>query len=93
MSDEEQATGGAELEAAEEALPQSAKQRLAQNQSGLYTSDLSVNEFMLVRDAGFDPVIVGDLSTAREFDVGSPVYVQLLTAKELREKLGLKDGH
>jgi len=56
MSDEEQATGGAELEAAEEALPQSAKQRLAQNQSGLYTSDLSVNEFMLVRDAGFDPV-------------------------------------
>jgi len=47
----------------------------------------------LVRDAGFDPVIVGDLSTAREFDVGSPVYVQLLTAEELREKLGLKDGH
>ena len=47
----------------------------------------------LVRDAGFDPVIVGDLSTAREFDVGSPVYVQLLTAKELREKLGLKDSH
>lgn len=43
----------------------------------------------LVRDAGFDPVIVGDLSKAKEFDVGTPVYVQLLTAKELREKLGL----
>lgn len=47
----------------------------------------------LVRDAGFDPVIVGDLSTARKFDVNTPVYVQLLTAKELREKLGLKDAH
>ncbi len=46
----------------------------------------------LVRDAGFDPVVVGDLSTARKFDVGTPVYVQLLTAKELREKLGLKEG-
>jgi 8-hydroxy-5-deazaflavin:NADPH oxidoreductase len=46
----------------------------------------------LVRDAGFDPVIVGDLSTARKFDVGTPVYVQLLTAKELREKLGLDAG-
>lgn len=45
----------------------------------------------LVRDAGFDPVIVGDLSTARKFDVNTPVYVQLLTAKELRAKLGLKN--
>jgi 8-hydroxy-5-deazaflavin:NADPH oxidoreductase len=46
----------------------------------------------LVRDAGFAPVIVGNLSTAREFDVGTPVYVQLLTAKELREKLGIRGG-
>jgi hypothetical protein len=33
--------------------------------------------------------VVGPLSQARLFDVGSPVYVQLLTAKELREWLGL----
>jgi 8-hydroxy-5-deazaflavin:NADPH oxidoreductase len=44
----------------------------------------------LVRDAGFDPVIVGDLSQARRFDVGSPVYVKLLTAKELRAALDMK---
>jgi predicted dinucleotide-binding enzyme len=44
----------------------------------------------LVRDAGFDPVIVGDLSQARRFDVGSPVYVKLMTAKELRAALNMK---
>lgn len=43
----------------------------------------------LVREAGFEPVVVGPLSQARLFDVGSPVYVQLLTAQELRERLGL----
>src|SRR5215831_14482696 len=43
----------------------------------------------LVRDAGFDPVVVGDLSQARRFDVGTNVYVKLLTAKELKEALGL----
>jgi len=43
----------------------------------------------LVRDAGFDPVVVGDLSKARLFDVGTPVYVKLLTAKELKAAIGL----
>ena len=43
----------------------------------------------LVKDAGFEPVVVGPLSSARLFDVGSPVYTQLLTAKELRARLGL----
>lgn len=43
----------------------------------------------LVRDAGFDPVVVGNLSQARRFDVGSAVYVKLMTAKELRAALGL----
>lgn len=43
----------------------------------------------LVRDAGFDPVVVGDLSQARRFDVGSAVYVKLLTAPELRTALGM----
>ena len=44
----------------------------------------------LVRDAGFDPVVVGGLDRAREFDVGTKVYTRLLTAKQLREELGLK---
>lgn len=46
----------------------------------------------LVRDAGFAPVVVGDLSRAREFDVGTPVYVKLLTARQLRDALGLRGG-
>lgn len=43
----------------------------------------------LVVDAGFDPVIVGGLSRAREFDAGTPVYVKGLTARQLREALKL----
>jgi len=42
----------------------------------------------LVTDAGFDPVVVGGLARAREFDVGTPVYTRLLTAAELRKALG-----
>lgn len=44
----------------------------------------------LVRDAGFEPVVVGGLSRAREFDVGTAVYTRLLTAPQLRQALGLK---
>jgi predicted dinucleotide-binding enzyme len=43
----------------------------------------------LVEDAGFDPVVVGPLSRAREFDRGTPVYVKGLTARQLREALKL----
>ncbi|MBV8909699.1 MAG: NAD(P)-binding domain-containing protein [Gammaproteobacteria bacterium] len=43
----------------------------------------------LVRDAGFEPVVVGPLSRAREFDVGSAVYTRLMTAPQLRQALGL----
>ena len=43
----------------------------------------------LVSDAGFDPVPVGDLSRAREFDYGTPVYVRGMTAAELRKALRL----
>src|SRR5690606_29025314 len=46
----------------------------------------------LVVDAGFDPVVVGPLSRAREFDRGTPVYVRGMTAAELREALGLPAG-
>jgi predicted dinucleotide-binding enzyme len=44
----------------------------------------------LVRDAGFAPVVVGPLSTAREFDVGTEVYTRLLTGPQLRQALNLK---
>ncbi|MGH2876440.1 MAG: heavy metal-binding domain-containing protein, partial [Solirubrobacteraceae bacterium] len=39
-----------------EGIPASGVQRLEQNREGLYTSDLSVSEFLLVTEAGFDPV-------------------------------------
>ncbi len=44
----------------------------------------------LVRDAGFEPVVVGPLARAREFDVGTAVYTRLMTAAQLRGALGLK---
>ena len=44
----------------------------------------------LVRDAGFAPVVVGPLSKAREFDVGTAVYTRLMTEPQLRAALGLK---
>jgi len=44
----------------------------------------------LVRDAGFEPVVVGTLSRAKEFDVATPVYTRLLTASELRRELNLQ---
>jgi len=44
----------------------------------------------LVSDAGFDPVIVGDLSRARDFDYGTPVYVRSYSARQIRADLDLK---
>ena len=44
----------------------------------------------LVRDAGFAPVVVGPLSKAREFDVGTSVYTRLMTEPQLKQALGLK---
>jgi predicted dinucleotide-binding enzyme len=44
----------------------------------------------LVSDAGFDPVVVGDLARAREFDFGTEVYVRSYSAARIREVLGLK---
>ncbi len=44
----------------------------------------------LVRDAGFDPVLVGGLETARKFQQrGDPGYGQQVTAPALKQKLGL----
>ena len=43
----------------------------------------------LVQDAGFEPVVVGGLARAKEFDVGTPIFGKAVTAKELRTILGL----
>jgi len=45
----------------QEGLPEAARQRLEKMRGGdgqkpLFTSDLSINEFLLVKEAGFDPV-------------------------------------
>jgi len=41
----------------------------------------------LVRDAGFEPVVVGTLADARRFQHGEPGYGQPVTAAELKQKL------
>jgi len=41
----------------------------------------------LVRDAGFDPVVVGKLADARHFQRGAPGYGQAVSAGELKQKL------
>jgi len=43
----------------------------------------------LVQDAGFEPVVVGGLARAKEFDVGTPIFGKAVTARELRSILGL----
>jgi len=44
----------------------------------------------LVQDAGFEPVTVGPLARAKEFDAGTPAFGKALTAAELRRGLGIK---
>ena len=44
----------------------------------------------LVSDAGFEPVVVGGLATAKSFDPGTIVYPKTMTAREIREALKLK---
>ena len=39
-----------------EGVPEHGRERLAQLKGGFFTSDLSVNEFLLVKQAGFDPL-------------------------------------
>jgi 8-hydroxy-5-deazaflavin:NADPH oxidoreductase len=42
----------------------------------------------LVRDAGFDPVVVGTLAQTRRFDLGQPLASRQFTAAEMRKALG-----
>ncbi|WP_404366013.1 NADPH-dependent F420 reductase [Sphingomonas sp. MMS24-J45] len=46
----------------------------------------------LVRDAGFDPVVVGGLKRSIDLDPGSPIYGKSMTAERLRAELGLAAG-
>jgi uncharacterized protein YbjQ (UPF0145 family) len=39
-----------------EGVPESGRARLRQSKAGLFTSDLTVNEYLLVEDAGFEPL-------------------------------------
>lgn len=43
----------------------------------------------LVRDAGFDPVIVGPLARGKEFEPGAPIYNTGMSGREVRKMLGL----
>ena len=43
----------------------------------------------LVKEAGFEPVVVGPLARAKEFDADTPVFGKALTAAELRRGLGI----
>jgi predicted dinucleotide-binding enzyme len=44
----------------------------------------------LVRDAGFEPVIVGPLARAKDFDRGTSVWVTGMNAQQVREALGVR---
>jgi hypothetical protein len=39
-----------------------------------------------VRDAGFDPVIIGPLERAKDFAQGAPLYGLELPAQELQQR-------
>ena len=43
----------------------------------------------LVTDAGFEPVIVGNLAAGKSFDSSQPMFLKTLTARELRDTLKL----
>ena len=47
----------------------------------------------LVRDAGCEPVMVGDLAAATRFQRGGPGFRANTTAPELRRLLGLPEGN
>jgi uncharacterized protein YbjQ (UPF0145 family) len=62
-----------------EGVPEAGRARLEQNRAGLFTSDLSVNEFLLVRQAGFQPL---------GLVIGSSIYhigIQLASYRQNQE--------
>ncbi|HWH10833.1 MAG TPA: heavy metal-binding domain-containing protein [Solirubrobacteraceae bacterium] len=63
-----------------EGVPEAGRGRLEQSRKGLFTSDLSVNEFLVVGEAGFDPV---------GFVIGSSIYHVGLQAAGYRQSMEL----
>lgn len=43
----------------------------------------------LVQDAGFEPVVIGGLARAKDFDYGTPIFGKPMTAAEVRRTLGI----
>jgi uncharacterized protein YbjQ (UPF0145 family) len=69
-----------------EGVPEAGRERLAQNRQGLFTSDLSVNEFLLVKQAGFEPL---------GLVVGSSIYhigIQMAGWKKSQEMTVLSEA-
>jgi uncharacterized protein YbjQ (UPF0145 family) len=69
-----------------EGVPEAGRARLQQNRAGLFTSDLSVNEFLLVKEAGFEPL---------GLVVGSSIYhigIQLAGWKRSQEMTVLSEA-
>ena len=60
----------------------------SRSRSAATTSRRSRSRQRLVRDAGFDPVVVGSLARTREFDLGQPLASGQLTAAQLRRQIG-----
>jgi uncharacterized protein YbjQ (UPF0145 family) len=63
-----------------EGVPEAGRGRLEQSKRGLFTSDLSVNEFLVVGEAGFDPV---------GFVIGSSIYHVGLQVAGYRQSMEL----
>ena len=55
-----------------EGVPEHGRERIQQLRGGLFTSDLSVNEFLLVKEAGFDPLglVIGSSIYHIGFQIG-----------------------
>ena len=69
-----------------EGLAEHASERLRMNARGLFTSDLSVNEFLLITEAGFDPL---------GLVVGSSIYhigIQMAGWKKSQEMTVLSEA-
>ncbi len=69
-----------------EGVPEAGRARLQQNRAGLFTSDLSVNEFLLVKQAGFEPM---------GLVVGSSIYhigIQMAGWKKSQEMTVLSEA-
>ena len=81
MTDQEPDSAQAASENSVEGIPEQGLERLEQNRAGLFTSDLSINEFLLVTEAGFDPVglVVGSSIFHIGFQVAGPTTSRELT--------------